>query len=171
MLIRFIVDLEILFMKYFVAIVICLIGLGAYLRFQNESSLKERVEVSDEGQSKLSQYSHKKSHGQKNFQKNPTYNNLNNGQNAEENAAMNTMPPESDTNYNDVIEATCPFTDANGFCATEPLMTTDADYIQEENLANNPDHEVEVLQLEDNDYEKYLNDQTFETIRTPASEE
>jgi hypothetical protein len=163
-------------MKYFIAIVIGLVGLGVFLRFHNDASLKEKVEVTMNENSNSSGHTTRRPSNKNNQQwQSSTQNSQNNVQAPNENEASSYSQSESDMLYNEGLIATCPYTDANGFCASEPLVTSEEiypeDQLQAQTQVNTPDPEEGLMIPDDVEYEKYLNDQTFDSIRTPASEE
>jgi hypothetical protein len=161
-------------MKYFVFIVLSLIGLGVYLRFQNDVTLKENTEFSaDEGTSQPKYNNHKNLYGKKNnFDNKNSAMGLNpNSGLPESSEALNTMSSVNDMGYDENQEVSCPYTDANGLCSSEPFNeTAESESFQEEHFQAQEINEVTLIPQEA-EYDKFLNEQTFDSLRTPASDE
>jgi hypothetical protein len=162
-------------MKFFVFIVLSLIGTGVYLRFQNDINLKETsVGKPTRTHSQTSNQKEANDHLRPTHTLSPAYlkeGNVHDSADTQENQLIITSGSEFHNNENVSEGFACPFTDINGLCISEPVENYD-------NLENDIYADAEGSDImddmqppENHQYGKYLNEQTFDSIRVPASEE
>lgn len=156
-------------MKYFVILVICLIGLGVFLRSNNDVSLNESAEINEQFEKMTTR--------RRNVKKSVQKNNIQLDQ-----SFVPTNPAIPPIDYtpansfyhtgNDEYQDSCPYTDAEGNCSFEPVNEIADDSRQDEQFTTDSARNVDEYRTADeNEYNKYLNEETFESFRTPASDE
>lgn len=157
-------------MKYFVILVIGLIGLGVFLRFNNDVSLNETTEINEVEEKQIIRSRNIKKAAQQNLnQPDPSFAPPNPA-----NPPIDYTPTSSFYHTgNEEYQDSCPFTDADGNCSFEPVNEiAEESRHDDENLTMDSARNVdEFRRAEENEYNKYLNEETFESFRTPASDE
>lgn len=116
-------------MKYFVILVIGLIGLGVFLRSHNDVSLNESAEISELEDKQVVRSRNIKRAAQQNLV-----------QPEQDQSQNNPAFPQTDYSPansfyhtgNDEYQDSCPFTDAEGNCSFEPVNEIAEDSRQEE---------------------------------------
>ena len=158
-------------MKYFVILVIGLIGVGVFLRLKNDVSLSESA-INVETETKTS---HLNIYKKKSYHSNQQQPQANQGQSESTNSSTENSSNYSydSSNHEELLES-CPYIDSEGNCSSEPLVTEvpEETFVDDTSLDMEAARNAEDLRrAEENEYNSLLNEQTFESLRSPASDE